>query len=91
VTLSPPTARVVPFTESTAEAVEPETIAAADPSVTPPAVKVTLPTGPAEPVTVVISAVNCVVALWAILAGFAVSAKVVPIAAGALAQLTAKL
>src|ERR1700678_491420 len=89
--LSAPTARLAPFTESTAEAVEPETVVAAEPNVAPLAVKVTLPAGPAEPVTAVILAVNCVEPLCAMPAGLAVNPAVVPIAVGALAQLAAKL
>ena len=50
--------RLDPFTVSVAVDVAPETIAAAEPSDTPAAVKVTLPLGGLVPVTGVIFAVN---------------------------------
>ena len=86
-----PAVRLVPFTVSTAVDVAPETIAAAEPSDAPPAEKATLPVGGLAPVTAVIFAVNCVVALGAILAGLAVSVMVVPIVTGKLAHLVTRL
>src|SRR5580698_8160018 len=82
--LSLPLAKLAPFTESVAVAVAPNTIAADDPSIAPPAVNVTLPAGPEEPVTAVILAVNRVVALCARLTGLALSTIVAPIAIGTL-------
>ena len=63
-----PGARVAPLTVSTAFAVEPDAISATDPSEAVPAAKTKLPVGGFVPLTGVTVAVNCVVALCAMLA-----------------------
>lgn len=74
-----------------AVAVDPLGVSAAELRDTPPAVKVILPEGGLDPVTALTFAVSCVLALCAMLAGLAVSVKVVPIAVGRLAHLVTRL
>ena len=75
-----PPARLLPFTINAAVAVAPEPASVAVPSVMFPAEKVTLPAGVTLPLAALTVAVNCVVALCAILAGLA--ASVVAVATG---------
>jgi hypothetical protein len=91
VIVSLPAVRLDPFTVRLALEAAPDTIAAAEPSDTPPAVNVTLPVGGFAPVTAVIFAVNCVVALCTMLAGLAVSVMVVPMVTGRLAHFVTRL
>jgi hypothetical protein len=86
-----PADKLVPFTVRVAVAVDPLGINAAEPRDTPLTVKDTLPAGGFEPVTALTFAVSCVLALCAMLAGLAVSVKVVPIAVGRLAHLVTRL
>lgn len=74
-----PGVRLLAFTVKVAVAVDPEAVSIPDPRETFPAVKVTLPVGAVVPLAGFTVAVNCVVAVWAMLAGLAASVVVVAI------------
>ena len=86
-----PAVRLVPFTESVAVALAPDVVRAAEPSATPPKVKLTLPVGGLTTVTTEMVAVSCVLALGAMEVGLAASAAVVPMAVGRLAHRVTRL
>jgi hypothetical protein len=74
-----PATRLLAFTVKVAVAVDPDEVSGADPSETFPAMKVTLPVAAVLPVAGFTVAVNCVVAVWAMLAGLAAIVMVVAI------------
>lgn len=72
-----PTARALPFTVSTATGVPVVAVKATEPRIVVPRVNLTLPVGAADPLAAFMVAVNCVVAVEAMVVGFAVTVVVV--------------
>jgi len=83
-----PEARLLPFTASVALPFAPEAVSGDVPSTVVPAANVTLPVGAAVPLAGLTVAVNCVVAVDEMLAGFANTAVVVATGGGVTVTLT---